>query len=450
MIIFRNPGLIDLDAVRTMGVNVKERPGAFGHFGTGLKYAIAAVLRGGGTVTLMRGGGETHFFGVEARIIRGTLFNIVQMDGVDMGFTDQLGRNWEPWMVLRELGCNALDEGGFMELTNDVEPPGPDETVFVVEWLELDEVWAERGTIFCVAEDYAQLMTTDKVQVLFGSSQYLFYRGIRAYRLQHPSVVTYNILSDQTLTEDRTIASFHFPMGEIRRMWLESDDKDLLRQVLAPDGECFERTINYLQTSTEPTREFLDTVLDLRDSKNDKVNIVESATELLRRHLRKSQPTGVGYVSSRFMQDEFSSAIEAIGEIFSEDELELDRDLPLVLVDDEEIEQGGLVELEDDRIYVGRGLLRKGRREIVAALLPLILEVRLGELQYTSEWAKIIVPVLMRNHPDLRQRDPRLKSLDAIAEREPGMEHEDVADMFDPSGDEREKHKISVADDLPF
>ena len=46
MIIFQNKGLIDVHAISIMGVSVKE-DNSIGFFGTGLKYAIAVLLREG-------------------------------------------------------------------------------------------------------------------------------------------------------------------------------------------------------------------------------------------------------------------------------------------------------------------------------------------------------------------------------------------------------------------
>ena len=54
MIIFENKGLIDVHAISIMGVSVKEE-GSIGYFGTGLKYAIATLLREGQKITIWRG-----------------------------------------------------------------------------------------------------------------------------------------------------------------------------------------------------------------------------------------------------------------------------------------------------------------------------------------------------------------------------------------------------------
>ena len=52
MITFHSPTILPIEAATTMGVSVKESDNAIGKFGTGLKYAIAGVLRLGGTIAM--------------------------------------------------------------------------------------------------------------------------------------------------------------------------------------------------------------------------------------------------------------------------------------------------------------------------------------------------------------------------------------------------------------
>jgi len=47
MIVFGNDGGLDLQAAMTFGVSAKETNNPFGQFGTGLKYAVAILLRTG-------------------------------------------------------------------------------------------------------------------------------------------------------------------------------------------------------------------------------------------------------------------------------------------------------------------------------------------------------------------------------------------------------------------
>jgi hypothetical protein len=60
MLVFSNPGEIDIRAATIIGVNVKQGNTPIGYFGTGLKYAIAGIIRLGGTIEIWSG--ETNYF----------------------------------------------------------------------------------------------------------------------------------------------------------------------------------------------------------------------------------------------------------------------------------------------------------------------------------------------------------------------------------------------------
>ena len=110
MIVFQNKGLIDPMAITTFGLNAKVGDSPIGQFGTGLKYAIAVLLRTGHEITIWRGLEPLRFDVIEHET-RGKLFNIVRMNGEKLSFMTNLGPKWELWMAFRELFCNAKDEG---------------------------------------------------------------------------------------------------------------------------------------------------------------------------------------------------------------------------------------------------------------------------------------------------------------------------------------------------
>jgi hypothetical protein len=85
-VIFENPGEIDAAAIRTFGVSVKEGDNPIGFFGTGLKYALAILLRSGHSVTIQSGVSK-HRFALKDVTIRGEKFQIVTMDRHELGFT---------------------------------------------------------------------------------------------------------------------------------------------------------------------------------------------------------------------------------------------------------------------------------------------------------------------------------------------------------------------------
>lgn len=209
---FINPGEIDIDAAMTMGVNAKIESSAIGYFGTGLKYAIAVLLRSGAPVTIYAGT-KSYRFGCEVKVTRGTEYTVVTMNGQPLGFTTDLGKNWELWQAYRELRCNCTDEGGFMQTLN--VPVKAGQTVVVVESDALVTIHCEAHKWFLatkpievVADKFAGGFPTGMVEIHNrdpdGGS--IFYKGVRVAAPDAGQIFTYNFLGHVKLTEDRSVA----------------------------------------------------------------------------------------------------------------------------------------------------------------------------------------------------------------------------------------------------
>ena len=92
-VFFSNDGEMDILGATIMGVHVKEGSNPIGHFGTGLKFAIATLLRTGHAVKIYVGE-KLYNFDVEKVNIRGKDFDVVCMTCVRLGFTTDTGKNW--------------------------------------------------------------------------------------------------------------------------------------------------------------------------------------------------------------------------------------------------------------------------------------------------------------------------------------------------------------------
>lgn len=252
MISFQNDGEIDPLAITTMGVNAKEGENPIGFFGTGLKYAIAIVLRLGGSITIWRGE-EPLRFGVEEAEMRGKSFSIITMNGERLGFTTELGKTWQPWMVYRELYCNAIDEGG--EATASRLEPRAGATTIHVSGLEaLDEAHAKRSAIMLSSRP---VYVADGVEVHRGQSNHLYYRGILVAELEQTAEFTYNVTSPQILTEDRTLKNLSNAIMAIRYAIVRMTDLDLLREWLQAAQGSFENKLDLNWWSDPPSAEWL-------------------------------------------------------------------------------------------------------------------------------------------------------------------------------------------------
>lgn len=396
MLFFHNPGLIDLLAVRTMGASVKL-PNSFGMFGTGFKYAVATTLRGGGSVTLFRGA-DRHEFTLQPTEIRGEEFQLVCLDGESMGFTSQLGKNWQPWMVLREFGCNARDEGGDFDSHEQGRTLADFQTlngtVIAVDWDDLDDAWRNRGDLFLEGEP---VYANESVRILPGPSPHLFYRGVRVFKLEKPAIYSYDILRDQTLTEDRTLYGEWSAAHLIREALLELDSKGALEKVLCAGSNYYEGGFDFDDATRwkEPTRAFLDATMEARERGDHDLN--PTARKVLQKQMRKAaehQSFGGG-AYYRAINDAFAYAVDALDELgvkFSEDQQ---------FIKTSEMPDGVLSMVESGRVYVHHDLLRANARVIAEQLLRRWADLN---AHYTQESVLTALgPLLLDRHDGMKR-----------------------------------------------
>src|SRR3982751_4432164 len=88
-LVFCNPGTLDLNLVKLLGVSVKESDDPIGFFGTGLKYAMATALRMGGEMSIITNGQTYDVRGREMNL-RGKEFTQVMLNDEPLGFTTEL------------------------------------------------------------------------------------------------------------------------------------------------------------------------------------------------------------------------------------------------------------------------------------------------------------------------------------------------------------------------
>jgi hypothetical protein len=268
---FMNKGHIDLDVIRTMGVSVKENDNPIGFFGTGLKYSIATLLRTGHKISL-KTDGHTIDFRTQEKIIRGKTFQMIQMGDEQLGFTTDLGKNWEVWQAYRELYSNCLDENGKISTIFDESF----DTIFSVNGPEIDNIHADRGKIFLQNEPW---IVGSGIEIHRGKSDYVYYRGVCVHKLLKPSRFTYNFTCQMTLTEDRTLASTYDMIYKLSARLPRVADPVFCEKIIDPDWDGFETNLDF-SNCYDPSEEFLDALEKHRAN----ARMREKNKEILYRH----------------------------------------------------------------------------------------------------------------------------------------------------------------------
>lgn len=273
-VVFKTPGKLDLRSITKFGLNAKpatETP--IGYFGTGLKYAVAILARHRIPMTFYIDG-KKWTIDIQETQFRGKAFNSLQLrhhsrfvggKTIDLPFTTELGKTWEIWQAFRELESNTRDEKGMTLISGDGDHTAGNgltifnhSTVIVVESEAFVQEYLDRNKTF-LPDGLTQREGSEDVQVFDRPSNCIYYRSIRVLDLEESerSELTYNILRDMELTEDRTLKSKWHAQYYIANAISKKTDSAVLKKVIAAPAKTFEHGLSFYDP---PTKEFLDVV----------------------------------------------------------------------------------------------------------------------------------------------------------------------------------------------
>ena len=198
----QNAGELDIRLVALMGGTTKANDEfKIGQFGTGLKYTLAYLVRNNIDFHIFAGK-EKVDINIVSETIRNEVFNIICINGNRTSITDRMGSEWSAWMIIRELWCNALDEGGsFREVTEITE--GEDGcTCFYLQIIpEIKEVIEKWNNYF-----------VHELEPLFSNSSCAIYPGGEALRIYKNGV----LIKEQPNT--KSLYSYDLKNAEINEL----------------------------------------------------------------------------------------------------------------------------------------------------------------------------------------------------------------------------------------
>lgn len=173
----QNKGELDIRLLSLMGGTTKsDDPLKIGQWGSGLKYSIAWLLRNNITFKVFIGNREVTFNTSEVSI-RDNTFDVVVIDGEKTSLTTNMGgEEWKPWMIVREILCNAIDEEEYSyETTTSVNGLEGYTTFYIQITPDISEVvdnWRE----YFIFEETP--MFEDETVAIYHNP----YKGIRIYK----------------------------------------------------------------------------------------------------------------------------------------------------------------------------------------------------------------------------------------------------------------------------
>jgi len=358
---FSNPGEIDPRMWATFGVSVKESAGAIGQFGTGLKYAIAVLMREGRSLEIVSKGNR-YVFGVKQTDIRGKDFMQITCNSEMLPFTTHLGAKWELWQAYRELYSNCLDEGGNISSVGD--------TVIYAELGDIDH-----DEVFLNKSSRKLIVSSKYCDVYTGSSTRIYCKGIRASGIPRESLYTYDLkLAD--LTEDRTLKYMFQVDQAISTAVIEGEETELAENFLFCSKDKFEQHICFDNCRLSPSGAILNFVSKHR---KDRIYMQEKLRDVA------IQKLGSAVYTVSDMDDRQARVISKAKEFCKQIGYEIR--FPVVLSLDLGRSVLGLADRTTEQIFLSDTVLCQGVKQVAATLIEenLHLEKGLSDCSYEMQ-----------------------------------------------------------------
>lgn len=193
---FINKGEVPVNAFKLLGASSKRGDDSkIGYFGSGLKYAIAVLLRQGVDFKVYSGLKEVKI-GTRTTDFLNQKIQVITINGEKTSITLDAGIDWEGWFAIRELYSNALDEGGNIE-TEAIKPEAGFTKIYIdSSGNRLGDVFRNWQKYFTnkrpsVYEDNVYGRILPKIS---GDQNFVVFRkGIRAYDRTYPSIYDYDL-----------------------------------------------------------------------------------------------------------------------------------------------------------------------------------------------------------------------------------------------------------------
>lgn len=172
-------------------------------------------------------------------------------------------------MAYREIACNCKDENGEGFYTTTKPEPLEGVTRVIVTGDAFEGVF-DQGHLYILADKPSLTIGTAEVRNRKGSAFY--YRGVKVMDLPSPGLYTYNVNTQMTLTEDRTVKSSWEIARHISKMVMQAEDTRFIRDVVTAEDPYFEAQLDFHGWGHTVGEDFLKTVGDCLADKRTKVN----------------------------------------------------------------------------------------------------------------------------------------------------------------------------------
>lgn len=255
----KNDGIIDSQALHLMGASTKKGDSTkIGQFGSGTKYALAYLLRNNYEVLVFAGDKQIPIE-TQPQEWKDKTFNVIYIGGEKTSITTEMGKDWKLWQALREIYCNAIDEGGHaMEFVVDISPKDNETHFYIENKPDAMDFTQNFNDYFAFNKEILFECEFGRILKKTGSKANIYRKGIRCFETNKTSVFDYDF-NDILINEDRLVTYFWTVEEKIWQLIYQCDNRDVIIEALrnAKNSDSIEGTISeYAQIKPNVSEEF--------------------------------------------------------------------------------------------------------------------------------------------------------------------------------------------------
>jgi len=397
---------VEKQAITLLGASSKrDDSGKIGFFGSGFKYAIAVLLRNNIDIKIYSGTKEI-VVGTKKTKFRGVDFEIITIDKKETSLTTDIGIDWKVWFAIRELYCNAIDEGEHtISLADSPEGQKGKTNVFIKLTDETKGVLDNWNKYF--SEKRKDILVESGGDKIFRSNTdtILIYRkGIQVYEEPKSSLYHYDLRSVE-INESRVVKNTWSVFYDITNLLKRRSTIEMAEEIF----ECkdtFESKIdwdtyepfnnNWLSAIAGRTLLAKETGGYFADELTGKELILP---DVMVKSLKKTFGDKVKVMGQKINGNDIivkptQKEIEVIAEgveILKRGELNITFPINVYIPDD----KNTLGMAKDGEIFISRRVLTMGRRAIIATLIEEYAHIDSGSGDKTRSFQNYLIDMFI-------------------------------------------------------
>lgn len=278
-LMIENKGKIEVNAFALLGASTKRNdPSKIGFFGSGGCYALAGLFAHQIPFKIFSGTDSMNIY-TEKERLGNSEFDAIKIEFKgkvkETGITTTAGPKWEPWFVIREFYCNALDEGeAVKKVVDESEITGIEgkTRIYMGMTPEISKVIDHWNAYFTNDRLSEPAKVNDlKLWPKYDGYLRIYRKGILVHVSEKPETSLFDYdLEEADIDESRVLRGIYGARWDIDRKISKYADSKTIRELLIylsghykKDTHCFERGMDLYNSITENKVAWLEAVKGL-------------------------------------------------------------------------------------------------------------------------------------------------------------------------------------------